>query len=286
MYAVAATNLVTASQTQDLFEFQKRLKQANSAEMLPKLNSRQRCLIACNTAILELLMNKPKQCIETVSEIIERYPADDLPYVVLAAAQMASSQSPLAIATLKDRLSRKADSPRVVLALAELLLLPNPAFPLDANAISSLLKEYLASEKSIDVWFFKGAFSICQRLDKAASNNHRLYANELVDLVMKKDSSAPVLRAIGEVRFADGHFEDAARLYERLYRMNPEDREVLARLILSLSSFDVEQARRYEGLLRSDADSEGAIDVDALENTQIHRLRKLFVGYRGLVYWY
>lgn len=84
--AVASNNLAAARGSHELFDSWKRFKQLIAEDSLKKLTPAQQQVAIMNKCILLMQMGKMNECAAAITEAKEKYPDDDVPYIVEAAS--------------------------------------------------------------------------------------------------------------------------------------------------------------------------------------------------------
>ncbi|OBZ86276.1 Signal recognition particle subunit SRP72 [Choanephora cucurbitarum] len=277
--AVVSNNVVAIEQASDLEDAAKKLKVATSKEADAKLKQYQKRVISMNESLLQLYSHKYSACRDQAQKLIDKYPDNDLLYLILASATYHQHKATKAIEELKKFSEKNPGSLAIRFATIQLQLLESQP----AQALATL-ESYLAAVKQDKHAYYKPALIalLVWLYEQVGQSDKAMAALDEASSVWKNDSafassvSAPksTVKQTAAFKLKTGKYQEAVVDYEQLVKSDPSDAQAIAGLIAAYAEVDPRKAEQYGNALP-------AIAVDHLD---IETLEKIVPGVkRGYV---
>lgn len=258
LVAVASNNLLTLNKDQNIFDSKKRIKAATAEGLEHKLTSSHQQAIARNHALLAMYTNQVNLCSQLITELGKKFGVDDDDKsLIMAGVLSRGGRHQEAVNELLK--NGKGDLEKILIA-SQILLEKG-----DIPGAIKLFDGLPAQSK-----YRPGLLSALVTLNLA--NNDRVSAAKLLKeaVTWNKKSKAGGDMAIVWRKTAEFHLKSdepsvAAQSLEELLRLNPNDRQTLAQLVIAYSKFDLKKA--LDASRKLPEFTQGSVDVDALESS-------------------
>lgn len=260
--AVATNNIVSlGGSQQDLPEAVKKLRHiASTAEQ--KLSTQQRTIIGFNRCLLLAFMDKANDSKELVKNLQEQFPDSERFPLILSALFYKEKKADQSKSLLEEFARQHPDSLLVQLSIAQLCL-EKGNFPLAISALEAITSlrnkpAYAATLVSLyeKVNNVEGAIKV---LDELISSYESQKTRD-------PETFAKILRESGSFKLRYKRYRDAAADLEKVMKINKNDMEAMASLVIAYSQFDPKHAEAYGIKLPKLVGQKENIDAEKLEN--------------------
>ncbi|KAH8409676.1 hypothetical protein KR222_001561 [Zaprionus bogoriensis] len=262
LVAVASNNLVVMNKDQNVFDSKKKIRAAMADACEPKLNSRQKQIVALNNCLLALYTNASDQVQQLTQKLVQSYPQVEFEALLVRCSQLAKDKkhkeaiellqkfasankthefvSKFAIIQLQLLQGNRKDAIETLLSLGEAKYKP--------GIVSALVSLYLGTDnKPAAAGILKSA------VDWYKQNN--VSSGDLSDM----------WRQAAEFHLRGGASETAASSLEELLKLKPNDMKVLAQLVIAYAQFNPKRALEISKRLPKLETLTTASEIDALE---------------------
>lgn len=271
LIAVASNNVVVINKDQNIFDSKKKVRSANSEQLVQKLPSTIRKYISLNAAIFAMYSNQTDQCITLCKSIEKTWPDLSVQTIPLAAYSLAKADrldEALQLLENAEYVDR-AEELYYKLCIVHLLL-GSGEHMYACEVLESLGDE---AYKPAIVGALVTIYVNCGREDLALKVFEKAvdwYKKQRV----KKDLSK-MWRKAAEFHIRSGRPDIAAKTLKELLRNNPKDTKAVAQLILAYASFNqksaIETVHKLPGVEKVTA----GVDIEALDNISWIQLKKM-----------
>ncbi len=261
LVAAASNNLLCLNKDQNIFDSKKRIKAATAEGLEHKLPRSNRMTIARNNALLAMYTNQVDVCRSLVKELADNFgiEAEDRDMITAGVLSRAGKTSEAVRVLLGDGKAKKNDLEKVLIATQ---------IYLEKGEVESAIKllEGLPKEEK----YLSGILSALVTLHLANGDRHAV-ASLLKDAVAwsksknRKEGMSIVWRKAAEFHLKGDEPAVAAQSLEELIKIDADDRQTLAQLVLAYAKFDLKKALAASKKLPKF--NYGSVDVDALESS-------------------
>jgi signal recognition particle subunit SRP72 len=258
--AAASNNIISLNKDQNIFDSKKRIKAATAEGLEHKLPASHRMAIARNNALLAMYTNQVDVCRSLVQELADTFGVESNDRDMITAGVLSrAGKTKEAVKVLLGGADNKNDLEKILIATQ---------IYLEKGEVDSALKllDGLPKEEK----YLSGILSAMVTLYLAKGDRHAVAAL-LKDAVAfskssnRKDGMSIVWRKAAEFHLKGNEPAVAAQSLEELIKIDPEDRQTLAQLVLAYAKFDLKKALAASKKLPKF--SYGSVDVEALESS-------------------
>ena len=265
LVAAASNNLLTLNRDQNIFDSKKRIKAATAEGLEQKLPISHRMVIARNNALLAMYTNQIDLCKALVKELTDAFDVGAEERDLITAGVLSrAGKTDEAVATLL-----RAEKRNGLANNLEKVLIATQIYLERGQVVEALkLLDGLPKEKK----YLNGILSALVTLHLANGDRHAV-AVLLKDAVSwskcnkRKDGMSVVWRKAAEFHLKGNEPSVAAQSLEELIKIDPEDRQTLAQLVLAYAKFDLKKALASSKKLPRFNNDYSSVDVDALETS-------------------
>ena len=259
LVAVASNNLIVINKDQNIFDSKKKIKAATVEGLEHKLTTKHQEEISKNNALLAMYTHQVNLCQDLVEElvtkgIVQRDEGD----MILAGALSRSGRTKDAINLVLANGSKAKDVERALIAAQ--ILLEKQDF---GGALEVL--EKLPDSAKFRAGILSAMVTLCMAMDDRARA-----ANLLKSAVKQSKSSSTdmsvVWRKTAEFHLKGDEPSVAAQSLEELLKMEPNNIQTQAQLVLAYAKFDLSKALAVSKKLPKFAAGD-VIDIEALEES-------------------
>lgn len=265
LVAAASNNLLTLNRDQNIFDSKKRIKAATAEGLEHKLPISHRMAIARNNALLAMYTNQVDLCRALVKELADVFGvgAEDRD-LITAGVLSRAGKTDEAVAILLRTEERNGHANDL-----EKVLIATQIYLEKGQVVEALtLLDGLPKEEK----YLNGILSAMVTLHLANGDRHAVAAL-LKDAVSwsksnkRKDGMSIVWRKAAEFHLKGNEPSVAAQSLEELIKIDPDDRQTLAQLVLAYAKFDLRKALASSKKLPRFNYDYSSVDVDALETS-------------------
>jgi len=265
LVAAASNNLLTLNRDQNIFDSKKRIKAATAEGLEHKLPVSHRMTIARNNALLAMYTNQVDLCRSLVKELADVFGVgtEDRDLITAGVLSRAGkADEAVAILLRAEESSGHANDLEKVLIATQIYL--------EKGQVVEALK--LLDDLPKEHKYLNGILSAMVKLH-LANGNRPAVAALLKDAVSwsksnkRKDGMSIVWRKAAEFHLKGNEPSVAAQSLEELIKIDPEDRQTLAQLVLAYAKFDLRKALASSKKLPRFNYDYSSVDVDALETS-------------------
>ncbi|KAI8367746.1 hypothetical protein BD560DRAFT_353356 [Blakeslea trispora] len=265
--AVVSNNVVAIEQASDLEDAAKKLKVATHKEADAKLKNYQKRVISMNESLLQLYNHKYSACRDQAQKLIDKYPNNDLLYLILASATLHQHKAAKAVEELKKYSEKNPASLAIRFATIQLQLLESQP----AQALATL-ESYLANVKQNKRAYYKPALIalLVWLYEQVGQSDKAMQVLDEASGIWKTDpafasTSAPksTVKQTAAFKLKTGQYQEAVADYEQLVKSDPSDAQAIAGLIAAYAEVDLKKAEQYGHALPAIAIDH--LDMDTLE---------------------
>ena len=261
LVAAASNNLLTLNRDQNIFDSKKRIKAATAEGLEQKLPVSHRMVIARNNALLAMYTNQIDLCRSLVKELADVFGVGAEERDLITAGVLSrAGKADEAVATLLRSEERNG---------LEKVLIATQIFLEKGQVVEALkLMDSLPNQEK----YLNGILSAMVTLHLANGDRYAVAAL-LKDAVSwsksnkRKDGMSIVWRKAAEFHLKGNEPSVAAQSLEELIKIDPEDRQTLAQLVLAYAKFDLKKALASSKKLPRFNYDYSSVDVDALETS-------------------
>lgn len=257
----AANNIIVLNRDKDVFDSKKKVKLVANEAGLKKLNSQQQAVVLFNRCLFALQMNQLEQCRQLLIELKSLSPNCEITILVESALINREKKVSESSALLEQHMKSNPSSVLLHLTLAQIYL-----------SQGNLTKVREVLEKVPDLVQYLGIVSVLISLYTAMGDVDN--SMTLLDSVFRwwktrKDVSNSVKEkvfwVIAQYKLQHSRPQEAADVFEHLYRQDKKNTRYLANLISAYSRFDPKKAEELGHQLSQFNSLSMTIDIDALE---------------------
>ena len=261
LVAAASNNLLTINRDQNIFDSKKRIKAATAEGLEQKLPLKHRMAIARNNALLAMYTNQIDLCITLVQELAALFNVGEEERSLITAGVLSrTGKADEAVDTLLG--TKEINDIEKVLIATQIYL--------EKGQVSEAIK--LLDGLPKETKYKNGILSAMVTLHLADGDRHAVAAL-LKDAVAwsksnkRKDGMSTVWRKAAEFHLRGNEPSVAAQSLEELIKIDPDDRQTLAQLVLAYAKFDLKKAMASSKKLPRFNYDYSSVDVDALETS-------------------
>lgn len=261
--ACISNNLVCINKDQNVFDSKKRIKAATSQELVLKLTSLQRSLIAYNEILFCIITNQN----DSVQKLLKKYESgfnNKERYTLLKMSQLCKEKKFADAENLLNDLKSGACSSTVLYYLLQILLTQGKVD--EAIEFIKTLDDF----KSFKLGITSAVVSLFNTRNKKQDVT-KLYESAIAYFSKINPDGPELITCIKEnsqFQLSNGNYQGASEMLEKLRAMKPDDFKILSKLINIYSKFDGDKAKNLSKELPSleDIIANSTIDLDTLEN--------------------
>jgi len=262
LVAAASNNLITLNRDQNIFDSKKRIKAATAEGLEHKLPVSHRIAIATNNALLAMYTNQVELCRALLKELADAYniKAEDRDLITAGVLSRAGRTNEAVSILVGAEVGKR---------VLEKVLIASQIY-LEKGQVAEALKLLDALPKGEK--YLNGILSILVTLH-LANGDRNAVAALLKDAVAwskgknRKDGMSIVWRKTAEFHLKGNEPSVAGESLEELIKIDPENRQTLAQLVLAYAKFDLKKALASSRKLPRFNYDYGSVDVDALESS-------------------
>ncbi|KAI9276069.1 hypothetical protein BY458DRAFT_473315 [Sporodiniella umbellata] len=264
---VASNNLISIEQTKDMAHVENTFKMANSKEADNKLKGYQKRVILMNESLSQLHAKKYSACRDHAQKLIDKYPDNEMLYLILASATLHQHKAAKAIEELKRYGEKRPKSVAIHFAAMQLQLLESqPASALETlkHYLNGVDKKeaYRPALVALLVWLYQKTGQgekAMESLDQAAS----MWKTD--PIFTQTHTPTSIIKQTASFKLKAGRYEEAVNDYERLVKEDPTDAQAVAGLIAAYAQVDPAKAEQYGSTLPKITLHH--LNIDALEKS-------------------
>ncbi|XP_067929456.1 signal recognition particle subunit SRP72-like [Watersipora subatra] len=261
--AVAANNVVSINEDQNVFDSKKKMKLASAPELSKKLTSTQLRNIDVNNCLLAYYSNQGDVCRNCCQKLKEKHSDHDTAALIESCLLIKARQPAKAIELLQSYMS-STTSPSLAaqLSLASLYLSVG-----QISKLCEVLRELGPVTYKPAIVSLLVSLYLSQQDESSISE---FFAEVISWYERNEDGSRAlqdILRAAADFQLKAQNPRLAASLLEKLKKLTPGDRGILSMLFAAYSQFDADKAKQVSNELPSVESLAEAIDIEALESS-------------------
>jgi len=261
LVAVASNNLIVINKDQNIFDSKKKIKAASVEGLEHKLTSMHQAAIAKNNALLTMYTNQVSQCQELVASllsgsVVSKEEAD----MIVAGAMSRSGRTQEALDLILKAPSGSGKVEKVLMA-AQILLEKG-----EMEAALDLMDKQLPEAAKCRAGVLSAMVTLCVALEDRARAAKLLKAAAKASSRSAASDMSVVWRKTAEFHLKGDEPSVAAQSLEELLKMEPNNIQTQAQLVLAYAKYDLAKALGASKKLPKFAASD-VIDIEALEDS-------------------